>query len=169
MKLSRFKTNSNITGSLTWLHGILKHNWVLIKLFQSELSHCLTRMPGGLFSPFRKGEVLFLQLYDDKHNYKYEFLPGIQRPLFWRTLCVCQMWKPPFWEVCLMHSSIIIFKIYRSQHLVISQNQAQLDIISLMIFLLGIIILMIIFSFILVGPSMNMPHHGQLSPKPSGE
>ena len=68
-----------------------------------------------------------------------------------------------------MHSSIIIFKIYRSQHLVISQNQAQLDIISLMIFLLGIIILMIIFSFILVGPSMNMPHHGQLSPKPSSK
>ena len=69
-----------------------------------------------------------------------------------------------------MHSSIIIFKIYQSQHLVILQNQAQSDNISLMIiFLLGIIILMIIFSFILVGPSMNMPHHGQLSPKPSSK
>ena len=111
VKLSKFKKNSNITGSLTWLHRIPRKNCVLIKLFQSELSHCLTRMPGGLFSPFRKGEVLILQLSDDKHNYKYDFLPGIQRPLFGRTLRMCQMWKSPFWEVCLLSDHNTIFEI----------------------------------------------------------
>ena len=88
---------------------------------------------------------------------------------FSEGLYVCAKCENPLFERSVYCMSLIIFEIYQSQHLVILQNQAQLDIISLMIFLLGIIILMIIFSFILVGPSMNTPHHGQLSPKPSSK
>ena len=89
---------------------------------------------------------------------------------FSEGLYVCAKCENPLFERSVYCMSIVIFEMYQSQHLVILQNQAQLDnIILTIIFLLGIIILMIIFSFILVGPSMNMPHHGQLSPKPSSK